>query len=146
MLSNASKYAIRAVTYIVLYKKNNIVNSKFLSQKLDIREPFLAKILQKLSKKEILKSYRGISGGFMLNKNPYDIYFIDIIKIFDGLNVFSDCVLGMRICTKSKENRDKCPFRTKVDPLLKDLYNIYSTVSIGEFCDNLSDYADTILI
>lgn len=146
MFSKAVKYAIRAVTYITLYESDNVVNSKYLSQKLDIPEPFLAKILQKLKKNNILKSFRGIKGGFSLNINPFNIYFIDIINIFDGSDVFYDCLLGMKICTKSKANRDKCPFKVKIDPIQQNLLKIFSTVSIGEFCSDLSKYSDTISI
>lgn len=147
MFSKTAKYAIRSVVYITLHRKENTVfNSRYLSEKLDIPEQFLAKILQKLSKNHILKSFRGISGGFSLNKNPFDIYFIDIIKIFDGTDVFYNCLLGIEICKKSKENQDKCPFRLKLDPIQKQLFNIFSTVSIGEYCENLSDYSDTISI
>ena len=146
MLSSACKYAIRSLIYISLYEKNKIVNSKHIASKLDIPEQFTAKILQTLARHNILKSYRGIAGGFALNKSPKDIYFIDIIKIFDGLEVFHTCVLGMRICTKSPKFKDKCPFRNTIDPLMQKFYDIYSTTTIGDFTQELEDFSDGIFI
>ena len=65
MLSNASKYATRAVLYLAgnsSYK--NKIGSKQLADALEISQSFIAKILQKLVKANIITSGKGPGGGF----------------------------------------------------------------------------------
>ena len=67
MLSNTSKYAIRAVIYLALFStKEKKVGIKQVSSELDIPSPFLGKILQLLARHHILGSTKGPNGGFYL--------------------------------------------------------------------------------
>ena len=57
MLSNTSKYAIRAVIYLALYStKEKKVGIKEVASELDIPSPFLGKILQQLARHNDQKS------------------------------------------------------------------------------------------
>jgi len=144
MLSSTCKYAIRASVYLAVFAKDNLVSVKVVAEKLEIPEPFLGKILQNLAKSGILKSQRGIVGGFKFNNDPNLVTLLDIVKIFDGLNVFHDCVLGMRICETDHKNYKNCPFREKIDPLLDNMYQIFKNQTIGDFASNLDSIKDFV--
>ncbi len=146
MLSNTCKYGVRACIYIALYGKDKLMNIKQIAKGLDVPEPFLGKILQILAKKKILISQRGITGGFKFAKDPHNIYFLDIIEIIDGLDVFNECLLGVRVCKLSPEHTKDCPFNTKLDPLLDKLYDVFKEHSVGEFADHLKSIKESILI
>ncbi len=129
-----------------MYGEDKLMNIKDIAKGLEVPEPFLGKIMQTLAKKKILYSQRGISGGFKFAKDAEKIFFIDIIEILDGVDVFHKCLLGVRICTMSPEYADKCPFHTKLDPLLDDMYKVFKENSIGDFANKLSDFKDFVLI
>ena len=60
MLSNTSKYAIRAVIYLALFAgKEKKIGIKQISTDLSIPTPFLGKILQTLAKHKLLSSTKG---------------------------------------------------------------------------------------
>lgn len=144
MLSSTCKYAIRASVYLAVFAKDNLIRVKTVAENLEIPEPFLGKILQNLAKHEILKSQRGIVGGFKFNKNPDEVTLLDIVKIFDGYGVFHNCVLGMRICETNHKNYEDCPFREKIDPLLDKMYEVFKNQTIGDFANNLEKIKDIV--
>ncbi len=66
LLTRSSEYALLAI--IVLANTNIRHDANSLANKLNLPKPFLSKILQKLSKSNLLKSVRGVGGGFSLAK------------------------------------------------------------------------------
>jgi Rrf2 family protein len=100
MLSNQSKYAIRAVLYLAIYaSKNNKIGSKKVAELIDIPAPFLAKIFQTLSREKIISSTKGPNGGFYLNEIELSKNLMDIIECIDGLESFKSCYVGLPRCS-----------------------------------------------
>jgi Rrf2 family protein len=60
------------------------MDSETLSKELSIPKSFLAKILQALAKKNILKSFKGVNGGFVLNMKPEDINMLEVMSSVEG--------------------------------------------------------------
>jgi len=82
LITRASEYAI--LSLIVLSKATLPMDSETLSRELGIPKSFLAKILQALARKEILKSFKGVNGGFVLNKEVKDIHMLDVMSAVEG--------------------------------------------------------------
>lgn len=82
LITRASEYAI--LSLIVLSKASDPMDTETLSRELSISKSFLAKILQALAKKEILKSYKGVKGGFALIQKAEDINMLDIMTAVEG--------------------------------------------------------------
>ena len=82
LITRASEYAI--LSLIVLSKASSPMDSETLSRELSISKSFLAKILQALAKKEILKSFKGVNGGFVLNKEPKNISMLEVMSAVEG--------------------------------------------------------------
>ena len=107
MFSKACEYAIKASIYIArqsLQKRR--VNVKEVSQSVDAPVAFTAKILQVLCRENILQSVRGQQGGFVFDEiKQKEIKIFDLVRIFDGDGLFTQCGLGLHKC--SSEN--PCP-------------------------------------
>jgi len=125
LITRASEYAI--LSLIVLSKADSPMDSETLSRELSISKSFLAKILQALAKNSILKSFKGVNGGFSLNKTPSEINMLEIMSIVEGKSpaVF-DCSTSINHCPSDKA--DICsiwPFlhklQGKIDTFLADL-------------------------
>ena len=69
LLTKKSEYALLSLVSIL--KSDGPKNVDVLSRELNISKSFLAKIMQNLAKNSIVKSYKGVNGGFALNK-PFD--------------------------------------------------------------------------
>jgi Rrf2 family protein len=101
LITRASEYAI--LSLIVLAKAKDPLDSETLSKELFISKSFLAKILQSLAKAEILKSYKGVNGGFVLNKDPETINMLDVMTSVEGkAPAVFECSPSMHDCPSNK--------------------------------------------
>ncbi len=82
LITRASEYAI--LSLILLSSAKEPMDSETLSKELSIPKSFLAKILQSLAKVGILKSYKGVNGGFVLHKNPAEISMLAVMTSVEG--------------------------------------------------------------
>jgi len=98
LLSQSSEYAIRAVLFIARNGDDEYVSIGEISGELDISFHFLTKILQKLTRNNILISYRGPHGGIKLARNADQITIMDIVTVIDGIKIFTNCILGLPDC------------------------------------------------
>jgi Rrf2 family transcriptional regulator, iron-sulfur cluster assembly transcription factor len=144
MLSNTSKYAIRAVIYLALKSKNGIkIGIKQISSELDIPMPFLGKILQSLAKHKLLSSTKGPHGGFGLGKNAYDISLMDIVEVIDGLDNFDSCVLGLKTCTDDEQH---CPIHRNYASIRQQLKQLFQTENIGALADHIKEKDHSLVL
>jgi Rrf2 family protein len=65
---------------------------------MDMPKSFLAKILQKLARANIVKSYRGVKGGFRLARKPKEINLLEVIEAIQGPVVMNICALDKKMC------------------------------------------------
>lgn len=129
MLSNTSKYAIRSVIYLALYSSSEEkVGLKEISEELGIPAPFLGKILQMLTRHQILDSAKGPHGGFTLKKPAIDISLMEIIDVVDGTDAFNQCLIRTSACSKDSP----CSLHDKVAPYRKGLRSTLMTESIAD--------------
>lgn len=77
LLTRASEYALISLIYIA--KQKSPIDVDTLSNELEIPKSFLAKILQNLAKYGLLKSFKGIKGGFLLAKEPSEINIKEVV-------------------------------------------------------------------
>ena len=81
MLSSANKYAIRSVLFLALYtNESKKIGAKEIADKLESPQPFLAKLLQQLTRDKLISSTKGPNGGFFLSKKNKENTIWDIIK------------------------------------------------------------------
>jgi Rrf2 family transcriptional regulator, cysteine metabolism repressor len=83
-LTRASSYALHAVVYMAVQKKNVPIASHHIAQKRGIPERFLLKVLKPLVSAQILLSIKGPNGGYRLARLPNDITLLEIIEAVDG--------------------------------------------------------------
>lgn len=101
MFSKACEYAIKASIYIAQqsHQQKN-TNVKAVSKAVAAPEAFTAKILQQLCRENILYSVRGKQGGFVFDiSKQKTVKIYDIIQIFDGESIFTQCGLGLQKCS-----------------------------------------------
>jgi Rrf2 family protein len=103
LITRASEYAI--LSLIVLSKAESPMDSETLSHELSISKSFLAKILQALAKNNVLKSYKGVNGGFSLLIPPSEISMLKIMSSVEGkAPAVFDCASSISDCPSDKAN------------------------------------------
>lgn len=104
-ITREGDYGIRSVLFLARqpFKKVSFVNE--ISEEYKIPRSFLAKILQKLVRAKIVRSYRGVKGGFSLARQARDISVLDVLQAIEGKPYLNICVMDRKKCTFSRN----CP-------------------------------------
>jgi len=99
MLSNSSKYAMKAVIYLGLHSSPDTkILAKDISEPINVPQAYLSKLLQQLSRRQIVSSQKGPGGGFYLTDENREVPLIKIIEIIDGDRRLNSCLLSLDAC------------------------------------------------
>ncbi|MCK6691117.1 MAG: Rrf2 family transcriptional regulator [Thermoanaerobaculia bacterium] len=132
VISKAGEYGLRALLYMVSENgEQEYVNIRDMSEKLDISFHFLTKILQNLTQKGLLRSYRGPNGGVAFLIPPESIYLTDLIKALEGDDFFDKCLLGLPGCGEAQP----CPmhnFWKEIKDKLKSEFAHTTLADLGQ--------------
>lgn len=135
MLSNTSKYAIRALIYLAINEEHSSKTGiKKIAAELSIPAPFLAKILQILARHKLLISSKGPNGGFSLGKNSRKIKLYDIVTVIDGSDIFDKCLISMRTCN---EEGIPCPLHHKYEAARNEIKLLFLEQDIGSLASDI---------
>ena len=96
--SRTAEYAIRAFVNLSQVPEGKYAMVKNIAKQEDIPAHFLAKILQQLARKGLLRSSKGPTGGFVLRQKAEDICLKDIVLALDGLSDYEKCASGLAEC------------------------------------------------
>jgi len=133
MLSNSSRYGIRAVIYLAgRSEDNNIIGINTISKDLNLPTPFLAKILQQLVRHKILYSVKGPHGGFSILRDPKKITLLDIVRIIEGEDIFNNCIIHNSSCLQVNERNEECILHNDYASIRKELVDFFSNRTIHE--------------
>jgi Rrf2 family protein len=136
MLSNASKYAIRATLYLAENSsESNKFGAKIIASDLEIPLSFMAKILQNLAKSQVISSTKGPGGGFYTSEKDLKNNVLAILNTIENEDVFEGCFLGLPRC--SDEN--PCPVHHIVGPFKEAIYDKFSNQNIGDFAKEIKE-------
>jgi Rrf2 family protein len=91
MLSQKTRYAIRAMQHLADCHGQGPVRLADIAQKQNIPANFLTTILSELSRFGIVGSLRGKDGGYWLAVSPIDITYGDLIRVMRGSLALVPC-------------------------------------------------------
>ncbi len=144
MLSNTSKYAIRATIYIALHAKpDEKVGIKKIAADLNLPSPFLAKILQVLVRRKILSSTKGPNGGFSLVRDADKISLYEIVTIIDGDDVFRQCMISLRTCN---ENNVPCAVHKNFEPIRVEMMRLFMEQTIQDLAKDIIEKNQSVAL
>lgn len=138
MLSNSCRYAIRAMIYIASQPEGpDKTGIRQISRDLQLPTPFLAKILQQLVRHKILSSLKGPHGGFSLLKDPRAVTLYDIIKIVDGEDIFTDCIIHNGTCMCVDREQKSCPVHDDYSDVRAGLVDLFKRKNIQQLVEDV---------
>lgn len=92
-------YAVRTV--YCLLKDGGRMEAKRISEKTGTTLRFTLKLLRKLVKCGIAKSYKGTGGGYEINRAPENINLREVIEAVEGPYMLSRCLCDDYVCTNT---------------------------------------------
>ena len=131
IFSKKCEYGLQGTLYLAVNQDKGPISSDEIAEVLHIPKEFISKILQSLTKHDIIGSKKGKSGGFFLNKPASEIKLIEIVEAIDGLSIFENCVLGFPECSPDHP----CPVHEKWGSLRDEAYEMLNSETIDELTE-----------
>ena len=106
-LNRLTDYAVVVMSQMA-QQPGQMRNSSEISQDSNVPLPTVAKILNALSKADLVVAQRGASGGYSLSRAPREIAVSEIIQALEGPIALTACVTG---ATETCDGESLCPLR-----------------------------------
>lgn len=141
ILSKTCDYAMRATFYIATQRDRKFVPIREVSEKLDISFHFLTKILQNLTQKNILLSYKGPNGGIALAAPAESISLADISKAIDGPKIYEGCILGLNHCG----DENPCPLHQEWKVIREKIQDLFDHTTLADIAEKVTSHEFRII-
>ena len=105
MFPRSTEYAIRALTFLAAQTPGKLSGAREIAQAEHIPMPYLWKILQKLADRKLVRSFRGLRGGYRLAKPPERITVDRVVREMGQGNILKRCLFGFQNCGRG----NPCP-------------------------------------
>lgn len=136
MLSKSSVYALRSIVLIAHTASiDSKIGIKDLAIELELPVHYLGKILQQLSKNDIIKSVKGPNGGFYLDEKSKKTKLISVIEVMEGIDYFKSCGLGLKECSDDHP----CVLHDDLKVFRDGLWKLFNTTTIADLVSKLED-------
>jgi len=137
MFSKACEYGIRAVIYIAEQSHHDKkVSLKDVAQAVESPEAYTSKILQQLSRSNIINSNKGPTGGFWMDKQTLDnVKLSTLVSAIDGSSIYIGCGLGLKQCNEKMP----CPVHNSFKEIRNELKKMLETTSVKSLAEGLAN-------
>ena len=131
--TKAEEYGLFGLIFLAQQPPNTISTLREISDAQGVPDKFLAKISQNLTRAGIVRSHRGVRGGFSLARPPKRI---PIGEVFEAIQSNGDpikCVIHGRDCPK----RTKCPVRELFVQGRRQMYSYFNKQNVQTLADTI---------
>ncbi len=137
MISQKTKYAIRAILYLSLNRYNaDLVSGIEVAKELKIPAPFTVKILQELARNGIISSTKGPRGGFHLTEKNIKLPLLRVLEAMDDTAFFNTCALGLAVCS----SEHPCPIHNTIKEVRKNLLHVFYSKTIKDISAEIIEH------
>jgi len=124
--TRAEEYGILGIMHLAEQAPERIVPLSEVAETQEIPEKFLAKIFQNLTRSELVKSHRGVKGGFTLGRKPEKITVRHIVEAIQGEYHLIKCLHDKDCCSKY----EFCPVRAVLEVAEKRLLQVFGDYTL----------------
>lgn len=129
MLSLTHDYALRAMLVLSrdasrVWKRHEIA----LATK--VPSDYLSKILQNLSKAHLVKSLRGVQGGYSALQDPKLVNILSVVNAVDPIKRISHCPIHLK-----SHVLGLCPLHKKLDSALATMEDAFRSTTLWELIE-----------
>ena len=138
-MTRQADYALRAIIYLTLNPQGRIQE---IARTQYVPKEYLAKIIQKLARAEIVKTHRGVGGGITLSRAPEDITLLEVIEAIDGPVALNSCFIRPGECPRESY----CGAHVELEHIGKALVKMLANVNFAQLARNETSLAAGIKI
>jgi len=126
MLSQSVDYALRAMVYLADQAPAPRTNEQIANVTL-VPQAYLSKIMQSLSKEGLVRSQRGLHGGFALIKNASEVTILEVVNAVEPLQRIRECPLGLKT-----HGVRLCPLHRRLDNAMAAVEKAFGDTTLAE--------------
>ena len=131
MFSRYTEYAVRAMVFLAGQPSGKLTGAREIAKAEQIPAPFLWKILHNLTRQRLIRSFKGVGGGYELARTAEAIALEDIIEATDGNELVSGCVLGLPECNEV----NPCPLHNSWKEVRGHLKEMLERTSLADLAE-----------
>ncbi len=124
-----AQLAVQASLLLTLEPEGSLYRVGDLADTLGVGAPYLAKVLQSLTRAGVLRAVRGPGGGVQFARSPREIHLWDILSAVESVNEFERCFLGLKPCS----DLNSCPLHEDWAPIRAKIRRLLQTKNLWEF-------------
>jgi len=128
--TKAEAYGLFGVLHLAAQAPGKVTPLSEISESQDVPEKFLAKIFQSLSKAGIIRSHRGVKGGFSLARPASEISFREVVEIIHGPYFLAKCFNLEEIC-----DRKNCSVKILLEKAQVALMDVFEQHTIADLLE-----------
>lgn len=134
MFSKTCEYGIRASIYIAEQSLiDRKVGLKEVADAIESPAAYTSKILQLLSRNSIIKSDKGPTGGFSMDRQSLnEITLSTIVRAIDGDDIYKGCGLGLNKCNE----KEPCPVHNRFKLIRNELKKMLETTTVQSLAED----------
>ena len=108
MISQTAEYALRAIVFLAGHETARTTTE--IAAATLVPAGYLAKLMQNLGRAGLVKSQRGLNGGYTLAHKPHELSILAVVNAVDPIQRFAECPLGI-----PSHGRRLCPLHHRLD-------------------------------
>ncbi len=97
-ITRQTEYAIMGLQELARRDPSHPIQLKVIAASCEVSEAFLAKIFQMLAQAGIVKSHRGVKGGFSMGRAAEEITLREIVEVCEGGIALNHCLRKVDPC------------------------------------------------
>lgn len=126
-------YAVRVIRALLDEERLSVGE---ICRREEITAPFAYKILKKLQVAKIVKGYRGVHGGYALQKDPGQITLLDVYRAIDPEMFLVECLDPQKQCSRNGAGGVPCQVHLELEGIQKKLIAMLSEKSLEKIFDH----------
>jgi Rrf2 family protein len=126
MFSQTTEYALRAVVWLA-EQHSKPQTTRQIAATTRVPAGYLSKVLQALGRADLVKSQRGLYGGFKLTRPPGQISVLEVVNAVDPIQRIETCPLGLK-----SHGAELCALHKRLDNAIAHIEKAFSTSNIAD--------------
>lgn len=140
-ISMKTRYAVKFLKQLALnseYGERERLSVREVAEKQNISEKYLETIAGELRAAGFITGEKGVNGGYMLRKHPFEIKLGDIMMCTETNYMQKHCMeFPIKTCPNYDSKKRNCPFYCFWDKLQVEMHEFLNKFTLEDVPDNL---------
>ena len=127
-ISTKGRYGLRILIDLAMHDPERPRMLKDIAQSQQISEKYISRLVIDLRQAHLIRSVRGVNGGFFLAKLPEEITLLEVLETMEGPISVVDCVRSPEKCKR----QSLCPARDIWQQLNEGIRELTAKITLDD--------------